>query len=58
LLSRIVEVVDAYNAMTEDRPYRKAMTKEAAIDEIKRNAGTQFDHEIAEISINVLNRNE
>jgi HD-GYP domain-containing protein (c-di-GMP phosphodiesterase class II) len=29
--------------MTRDRPYRKAMTKKDAIDELKRNAGTQFD---------------
>jgi HD-GYP domain-containing protein (c-di-GMP phosphodiesterase class II) len=51
-------VVDAYDAMMEDRLYRKAMTKEAAIDEIKRNAGTQFDPEIAEIFIDVLTENE
>ncbi|HYE83544.1 MAG TPA: HD domain-containing phosphohydrolase [Clostridia bacterium] len=51
LLSRILAVVDAYDAMTEDRSYRKAMAKEAAIDEIKRNAGTQFDPEIAKIFI-------
>ena len=49
LLSRILAVVDAYDAMTEDRPYRKAMSKDEAILEIKKNSGTQFDPNIAEI---------
>ena len=40
---RILAVVEAYDAMTSDRPYRKAMTHEAAVAEIKRCAGTQFD---------------
>lgn len=47
LLARIVSVVDTYDAMTTDRPYRKAMTVEAALAEIERCAGTQFDPEIA-----------
>ena len=55
LLSRILAVVDAYDAMTEDRSYRKAMTKEAAIKEIKDNIGKQFDPNIAKIFIDILN---
>lgn len=51
LLSRILSVADAYDAMTEDRVYRKAMSKEQAIEEIRRNAGTQFDPAIARIFI-------
>ncbi len=43
LASRIVLVCDAYHAMTSDRPYRKAMGEAAARDELRRNAGTQFD---------------
>ena len=43
LLARIVSVVDAYDAMTEDRIYRKAMTQESALAELKRNSGNQFD---------------
>jgi HD-GYP domain-containing protein (c-di-GMP phosphodiesterase class II) len=54
LLSRIVAVVDAYDAMTEDRPYRKGMSKEAAMSEIIKNSGTQFDPVIAKIFIEIL----
>jgi HD-GYP domain-containing protein (c-di-GMP phosphodiesterase class II) len=35
-------VADAFDAMTSDRPYRKGLSKEAAIEEIKRCAGEQF----------------
>ena len=56
LLSRILSVVDAYDAMTEDRSYRSAMTSDDAIDEIRKNAGTQFDPQIAAAFIDqVLN---
>lgn len=54
LLSRILAVVDAYDAMTEDRVYRKALGKKAAVSEIKKNAGTQFDPEIARLFIESL----
>ncbi len=43
LLARIFSVADAYDAMTSDRPYRRKMTKEEAIEELVRNQGTQFD---------------
>jgi diguanylate cyclase (GGDEF)-like protein len=46
LLSRILAVADAYDAMTSDRPYRKAMGREEALAELERNAGTQFDPEV------------
>lgn len=48
LASRIICVADAYDAMINDRPYRKAMNKEAAIEELARCSGTQFDPEIVE----------
>ena len=51
LLSRIVAVVDAFDAMTNDRAYRLAMTKEEAIDEIRRGAGTQFDPEVSRVFV-------
>ncbi|MFC1666790.1 HD-GYP domain-containing protein [Candidatus Omnitrophota bacterium] len=43
LESRIIAVVDAYHAMIFDRPYRKALSEEAALSELKNNTGTQFD---------------
>ncbi|GAB6107427.1 bifunctional diguanylate cyclase/phosphohydrolase [Fusibacter bizertensis] len=46
---RILSLVDSYDAMTNDRPYRKALSIEVAIAEIKRCSGTQFDPEMVEI---------
>jgi len=43
IASRIIFVADAYDAMTSDRPYRAAMTSEAALAELETCAGTQFD---------------
>jgi putative nucleotidyltransferase with HDIG domain len=44
--ARIVGVLDAYDAMTSDRPYRKALPPEVAIGELVRGAGRQFDEEV------------
>jgi HD-GYP domain-containing protein (c-di-GMP phosphodiesterase class II) len=46
LEARIFAIVDAYDAMTQDRPYRDAMTHHAAMDEIRDNNGTQFDPDV------------
>ena len=55
LVSRIIAVVDAYDAMTQDRSYRKALPIEVAVEEILGHAGTQFDPEIAKLFVkNVL----
>jgi two-component system cell cycle response regulator len=51
LLSRIIAVCDAFLAMTEDRPYRRAMASEEAIAELRRCAGTQFDSDVVEALI-------
>ncbi len=45
---RILAIVDAFDAMTSDRPYRKAMSSESAIKELKRCAGIQFDPTLIE----------
>jgi len=54
LLSRILAVVDAFDAMTNDRSYRVAMTKEEAIEEIRRGSGTQFDPDITQLFLNLI----
>ena len=43
LAGRIVAVADAYDAITNDRPYRQARTSQQAVEEIVRHRGTQFD---------------
>lgn len=51
---RIMAIADAYDAMTNDRPYRKAMSHQQAVEELRRQAGIQFDPQLVEIFINVL----
>ena len=45
---RLLAIADAFDAMTSSRPYRAALTLEAALEEVERCAGSQFDPEIAE----------
>jgi response regulator RpfG family c-di-GMP phosphodiesterase len=47
--SRIVAVLDAWDAMTSDRPYRKALGREIAVGELKKGSGTQFDPRVVEV---------
>jgi HD-GYP domain-containing protein (c-di-GMP phosphodiesterase class II) len=54
LLGRILAVADAYDAMTSERPYRKARTKEQAVEELMKFSGKQFDPEIVEVFIKIL----
>ena len=57
-LARIIAVADTYDAMTTDRPYRKAMGKEAAVEELKRCSGTQLDKEVVEAFIQAYEKGE
>lgn len=52
--AKIVSIADAYDAMTSDRVYRKAMSKEDAIKELMRCKGTQFDSELVNLFIETL----
>lgn len=54
IFAQILSVADAYDAMTSSRAYREAFSKVAAIEELKRNKGTQFSPKIVEVFIRVL----
>lgn len=51
LFARIIAIADSYDAMTNERSYRQAISKEEAIEELRKNAGTQFDPELIRIFI-------
>jgi diguanylate cyclase (GGDEF)-like protein/PAS domain S-box-containing protein len=51
LQARIICIADAYEAMTADRPYRKGMPKEKAVDELITYRGTQFDPKLVDVFI-------
>ncbi len=54
IASRVMHVIDAFDAMTTDRPYRKAMPVEAAVEELRRNSGSQFDPDVVEAFLKML----
>lgn len=56
LIGRIIAVADAYDAMTSARPYRNALTRQQALEELKRNAGHQFDPAIVKIFSKIIKR--
>ncbi len=47
-------MVDVYDALTSDRPYRQAWTKERAMEHIQHSAGSHFDPEVVEVFIQLL----
>ena len=47
--ARIVAIADAYDAMVHDRPYKRSVTHEGAIAELRRHSGTQFDPELVDL---------
>lgn len=51
---RIMSIAAAYAAMTNDRPYRKAMNRDSALSELRLGAGTQFDPSLVEVFIAIL----
>ncbi|MDE5576510.1 MAG: HD domain-containing protein, partial [Oscillospiraceae bacterium] len=53
-MARIIGIADAYDAMTSNRVYRKRLTNEKVISEIKKCSGTQFDPKLAEIFVKMI----
>jgi len=56
--ARIVAAIDAYDAITSDRPYRKALPKEVAVDELQKGSGTQFDPKVVKVFLEILQEEE
>ncbi len=56
--ARILAIADTFDAMTSNRPYRKGMNIELVKEEVKKYAGTQFDKNIAEIVLEMIEKNE
>lgn len=58
LFARIIRVADAFDAMTSDRPYRRALTKEEAINELTKYKGIYFDPRVAEVMMELYRENK
>lgn len=54
--ARILHVADSFDSMTADRPYRPSPGREYAISELKRHSGTQFDPQVVEAFLRVLEK--
>jgi HD-GYP domain-containing protein (c-di-GMP phosphodiesterase class II) len=54
LAARIVFCCDAFSAMTTDRPYRRAMDNAAALEELRANAGSQFESQVVDAVVAVV----
>jgi len=54
LHSRIIAIVDAFDVMIHGRPYKKSISKVEALDELRREAGAQFDPELVKKFLNLI----
>jgi HD-GYP domain-containing protein (c-di-GMP phosphodiesterase class II) len=57
LAARLYAIADAVTAMLSERPYRPALTSEQVVEELQRNAGTQFDPHLVKVFITALEDN-
>ncbi len=58
VLPRIIALAEAFDSMTSERAYHKAMSEDEALNELKRNAGTQFDPELVDIFLRIHSNNQ
>ena len=56
--ARIISVADAFDAMTSDRPYRKALSRKKAREELEKESGKKFDPQVVEAFLRLLDRGE
>ncbi|MDD4200605.1 MAG: HD domain-containing protein, partial [Eubacteriales bacterium] len=56
--ARCLAIADSFDAMITDRPYRKGLSVEYAVNQILSGAGTQFDSELAQLFVNLVNNME
>lgn len=54
LPSRIISIVDTYDAMTSDRVYRKKLPHHVAIEELRKHSNSQFDAQLVKIFIEII----
>jgi putative nucleotidyltransferase with HDIG domain len=54
--ARILAIADSFDAMTSDRPYRKALSRQMAVKELREKAGSQFDPDLVEVFIRELHK--
>lgn len=57
VLGRIICIADSFDAMTTDRPYRKGLSKDQAMFELKKNAGSQFDPKLVDLFLEIIEEN-
>ncbi|MDO8736954.1 MAG: diguanylate cyclase [Thermoleophilia bacterium] len=58
VMARVVGIMDAYRAMLCDRPYRKALKPDDALEEVRKGSGTQFDPQLVDIFVELVKRGE
>jgi putative nucleotidyltransferase with HDIG domain len=58
ILGRVICIADAFDAMTTDRPYRKGLSVEQALYELKKHAGTQFDPQLVDLFVEMIKRGD